>query len=63
MESKTMDTPDHCVVRYTPDEKAELLQFLLQHKAETGDGKNFIGKTFTAAATHLSRMFPNVKPA
>lgn len=53
---------DPRVIRYTPSEEKELLQFLLQHKAEAGDGKNFVGKTFTAAATYLGEKFPNVKP-
>ena len=62
MESESTTAPDPRLVRYTLDEEVELLQFLLQHKAEAGDGKNFVAKTFTAAAAHLSKKFPGIKP-
>jgi hypothetical protein len=42
--------------RWTTEDETELLNFLIEHKSEAGDGLNFKKPTWTAAATHVNEI-------
>lgn len=43
-------------VHWTLDNKTALLHFLIDHKAEAGDGLNFKASVWNAAAAHLNPL-------
>jgi hypothetical protein len=41
---------------WNTQEEAALIDYLLQHKAEAGDGGNFKSSGYNAAATHIAPL-------
>ena len=46
--------------QWSIQEERELIDFLSNHKAETGDGANFKQAVWTQAAAYMSTLHPNV---
>ena len=46
--------------QWSIQEEGELIDYLSNHKAESGDGANFKQAIWTQAAAHMSALYPNV---
>ena len=58
---RTADTAETKHGQWSIQEERDLISYLSNHKAETGDGANFKQAVWTQAATYMSTLHPNVK--